>query len=210
MPTALFAGSCFLPQPQQPFPPSEQAVQAIVSACARRKGWKGTRGVRTNAQRLRLPKVRQLPTERDFLPQKQELIWKLLLILLEPTEGFQPLSVQAAPCDHLQSLRVKTAGKGRRLKRNLLGFASCLGLWGHTTSPAWNQVQKPLERAILPPWLVCLEVPSHLPEPCFDPTFQGVLVENSYVGKFSANSFNPLNFWIAMCLCFPNKKFFGF
>lgn len=44
-PTLLFATSCFLSQPQQPFPPSEQ-IQAIVSACAKwRRGGKGPVGL---------------------------------------------------------------------------------------------------------------------------------------------------------------------
>lgn len=65
----LFASSSFLPQP---FPPSEQShIGNCFSVCKTKKRWKGTNGARTNVQRLGLPKVHRLPTERYFLSQQQ-------------------------------------------------------------------------------------------------------------------------------------------
>lgn len=71
VPTPLFASSCFLRQPQQPFPPSEQSHTGNCFSLCKTEGWKRIGGVRTNAQRLGLPKAHGLPTERHFLPQRQ-------------------------------------------------------------------------------------------------------------------------------------------
>lgn len=136
------------------------------SLCKTKKRWKRTSGVRTNAQRLGLPKADRLPTVRYFLPQQQSRsvppppwpCWRL------PT---LKCSINCLWCLPLLSMRDKTAGKRER-KGNLRVFTSWFGLWEHVTSPAWSQVQKPLEQAIFLPWLVCLKVPSHLSEACIE------------------------------------------
>lgn len=59
-------------QPQQPFPPSEQSHAGSCSSLYKmKKRCKRSSGVRTNAQRLGLPKAHRLPTERSSLPQQQ-------------------------------------------------------------------------------------------------------------------------------------------
>jgi len=71
MPTPLFSSSCFLPQPQQPFPPSEQSRVGNCFSLCKTKECKRTSGVRTNAQRLELPEAHRMLTERYFLSQQQ-------------------------------------------------------------------------------------------------------------------------------------------
>lgn len=137
MPTPLFGSSCFLPQPQQPFPPSQQSHTDNCFSLCETKGWKrgwwgedkctkaGTSWSTSAANR----KILSPPSSRA------DLHLLLLLLLLDPAEGFQPPNVQSAVCGPLLSMRVKTAGKRERKKREFTSCCKLIGVLGVPYQP---------------------------------------------------------------------------
>lgn len=127
------------------------------SLCKMKKRWKRTSGVRTNAQSLGLPKVHRLPTLRCFLPQRQSRS------VCPPSWPCWRLPILKCSISHLWFLPLLSMRQNcwqAEREGNVWVFTSWFGLWEHVSSPAWNQVQKPLEQVVFPPWLVCLKVPS--------------------------------------------------
>lgn len=212
MPTPWFARACFLPQPQQPFPPSEQSHAGnCFSLCKMKKRWKRTGGVRTNAQRLGLPKAHRLPIERYFLPQQQSRS-----VPLPPWPCWRfpapKCSISCSWSPPLLSMRVKTAGRSERKKREFTSFCKLIGAM--RTLPALLEVRsrslwsKLFSHPDLSGWKSLQIFQRHI----LNPTLQCVPVENSYIGSFSTNRrFNPLNFlMLCACVSLIKRNYFDF
>lgn len=73
--------------------------------------------------------------QKDTFSPSSRADLHLLLLLLDPAEGFQPPNVQSAVCGPLLSMRVKTAGKRERKKREFTSCCKLIGVLGVPYQP---------------------------------------------------------------------------
>lgn len=210
MPTPCLLALASSPSPSSHFLPLNRVTQAIVSACAKPRGGKAPVG------------WGQMHKGWDFLKpigcQQRDTFSHssrsdLHLLLLDPDEGFQPWNVQSAVCGPLLSMRVKITGSREGKKREFTRFCKLIWDMGRHYQPFLESGPGASEASDFPT-LTCLAESSFTSSrgTRWSQPFSVFWWGNSYIGKFSTERrFNPLNFWIAVCLCLSNKnKLFGF